>query len=52
MVCMSAVIDIKSKDRHLIVSMVNLKLKFRKGNYLSRSYDVGRLQDGESREIF
>ena len=28
----SAVIDVKSKDHHLVVSKVNLKLKFRKGN--------------------
>ena len=41
----SAVIDVKSKDHHLVVSKVNSKLKFRKGNYLPESYDVGRLQD-------
>ena len=40
----SAVIDVKSKDHHLVVSRVNLKLKFWKGNYLPGSYDVGRLQ--------
>ena len=28
---MTAVIDFKSKDHHLVVSGVNLKLKFRKG---------------------
>ena len=28
----SAVIGVKSKDHHLVVSRVNLKLKFRKGN--------------------
>ena len=33
----SAVIDVKSKDHHLVVSKVNLKLKFRKGNYLPES---------------
>ena len=38
----SAVIDVKSKDHHPVVSMVNLKLKCHKGNYLSGSYDVGR----------
>ena len=41
----SAVTDVKSKDHHLVVSRVNLKLKLRKGNYLLGSYDVGRLQD-------
>ena len=40
----SAVIDVKSKDHHLVVSRVNLKLKFWKGNYLPGSYDVGRLR--------
>ena len=30
----SVVIDVKSKDHHLVVSKVNLKLKFRKDNYL------------------
>ena len=34
------------------MSRVNLKLKFRKGNYLPRSYDVGRLQDKNLRETF
>ena len=48
----STVIDVKSKDHHLVVSRVNLKLKFRKGNYLPRSYDVGRLQDKNLREMF
>ena len=38
-----AVIDFKSKDHHLVVSKVDLKLKFPKGNYLPESYDVGRL---------
>ena len=47
----SAVIDVKSKDHHLLVSRVNLKLKFRKDNYLPRSYDLGRLQDKNLREI-
>jgi len=28
-----AVIDVKSKDRHLVMSRVNLKPKFRKSNY-------------------
>ena len=39
----SAVIDLKSKDHHLVVSRVNLKWKFWKGNYLLDSYYVGRL---------
>ena len=34
------------------MSRVNLKLKFRKGNYLPGSYDVGRLQDENLRETF
>ena len=34
------------------MSKVNLKLKFRKGNYLPGSYDVGRLQDENLRETF
>jgi len=34
------------------VSKVNLKLKFRKGNYLPGSCDVGRLQDANLRETF
>ena len=48
----SAVIDVKSKDQHLVLSKANLKLKFRKGNYLPESYDVGRLQDENLRETF
>ena len=48
----SAVIDVKSKDQHLVVSMVTLWLKFRKGNYLPWSYVVGRLQEENLREIF
>ena len=44
--------DDKSKDHHLVVSSVNLKLKFWKGNYLLGSYDVGRLQDENLRENF
>ena len=39
----SAVIDVKSKDHHLVMSRVNLKLKFWKGNYLPESYDVRKL---------
>jgi hypothetical protein len=39
----SAVIDVKSKDHHLVVSRVNLKLKYEKGSYLSGIYDAGRL---------
>ena len=30
----SAFIDVKSKDHHLVVPGVNLKLKFWRGNYL------------------
>ena len=48
----SAVIDVKSKDHHLVVSKVNLKLKFWKGNYLPESCDVGRLQDENLRKTF
>ena len=48
----SAVIDVKSKDHHLVVSKVNLKLKFRKGSHLPESYDAGRLQDENLRETF
>ena len=40
----SAAIDVKSKDHHLVMSRVNLKLKFRKGNFLPGSYDAGRFQ--------
>ena len=43
---------LKSKDLHLVVSKVNLKLKFWKGNYLPESYDVGRLQDENLRKNF
>ena len=45
-------IDAKCKDHHLVVSTVNLKLKFPKGNYLPGSYDAGRLQDENFRETF
>ena len=48
----SAVIDFKSKYQHLVVSKVNLKLKFRKGNYLPESYDAIRLQDENLRKTF
>ena len=41
----SAVIDVKSRDHHLVGSRVNLNLKFRKGRHLSGIYDVGRLND-------
>ena len=34
------------------MSKVNLKLKFRKGNCLPECYDVGRLQDENSRKNF
>ena len=48
----SAVIDVKSKDHHLAVSRVNLKLKFQKGNYLPRHYDASRPQNENLRETF
>ena len=48
----SAVIDVISKDHHLVVSKVNLKLKFRNDNYLPGKYDVGRLHDENLRETF
>ena len=48
----SAVIDFKSKYHHLVASMVDLKLKFQKDNYLPEIYDVVRLQDENLREIF
>ena len=48
----SAVINVKSKDCHLVLSRVNLKLKFLNGNYLPGSYDVGRLQDENLSETF
>ena len=44
--------NIKSKDHHLVVSRVNLKMKFRKNNYLLGSYDAGRLHDKNLRETF
>jgi len=47
-----AVIDVKSKDNHLVVSRVNLKLKFWKSNYLLGSHDIRRLQDENLRETF
>ena len=43
---------LKVKIHHLVVSKVNLKLKFWKGNYLPESYDFGRLQDENLRETF
>ena len=48
----SAFIDVKNKHHHLVMSRVDLKLRFRKGNYLPGSYDVGRLQDKNLRETF
>ena len=48
----SAVIDVKSDDYYLLVSRVNLKLKFRKGNVLLGSYDVGKLQNDNLRATF
>ena len=47
-----AVIDVKSKEHHLVVSKVNLKSMFWKGNYLPESYDVGRFQDENLRKTF
>ena len=47
----SYIIDVKSKDHHIVVSRVNLELKFRRGNYVPRSFD-GRLQDENLRETF
>ena len=47
-----AVFDVKNKDHHLVVSRVNLKLKFWKGNYLLGSYDVGRFLNENLRETF
>ena len=44
--------DVKSKDHHVVVSRVQLKQKFWKGNYLPGSYDLGRLQDENLRETF
>ena len=46
----NAFIDVKSKDHHLVVSRINLKLTSRKGNYLLGNYEVGRLQDENLRE--
>ena len=48
----TAVIDVKIKDHYLLVSRVNLKLKFRKVKYLLESYDVDGIQDENLREIF
>ena len=43
-------IDVRSKNQHLVVSRVNLSLKFRKSKDLPGSYDLGRLQDKNMRE--
>ena len=51
-VYISAVIEVKSKDHHLVLSRVNLKLKIGKDNYLPGSYDAGRLQEENLRETF
>ena len=40
----------ESTDHHMVVSSVNLKLRFQKSNYPPRGYDVGRLQDEILRE--
>ena len=37
---MSAAIDMKNKDNHLVTFRVNLKVKFRKDSYLLKSYGV------------
>ena len=37
---MSAVIDIKSKDHHLVVSRANSNVKFWKGDYLLQVHGV------------
>ena len=50
-VCGNGAIDVKSKDHHLAVSRVNLKQKFRKGDYLPRSCDVVILQVVNLRKI-
>ena len=47
-----AVTDVKSKDHHLVVSRVNLKLEFWKGKYLAKNYDISRIQDENLRETF
>ena len=47
-----AVVDTKIKDRHLVMSRVNSKLKFRKGHYLLESHDVNRLQDENLSDVF
>jgi hypothetical protein len=47
-----AVIDVKSKDRHLVLSRVNVKSKCQKSYHLPGGYDVGRLSDENLRETF
>ena len=47
-----AVVDVRSKDHHLVASTVNLRLKFWKGNYLPGRYDVGRLLDENFKKPF
>ena len=37
---------------HLVMSTVNLLLRFSKGDYLPRSFNAGRLGDENSEEIF
>ena len=49
---MSAIVYIKSKEHHLVVFIVNLKWKSWKGSNLPGSFDVGKLQGEDSREIF
>ena len=47
----SAVINIKSNEHNLVVSRINLKLKFQKGYYLPGNHNVGRLQDQNFRTL-
>ena len=43
-------LKLKITIQHLVVSRVNLKLKFQKGNCLPGCYDVYRLQNENLRE--
>ena len=47
----SAAIDVKSKDRHIVLPKVNLKMEFR-NDYIPGSYDVGRRWDENLIETF
>ena len=46
----SAVVDVKDKGHHLVVSKVNLKLKFRKSKYSPRCCGLDTLLDESLRE--